>query len=129
MSSTSSTRGPLKDPLRLAAWGTLAVCAAGGLLHAAGRALALPEAVICPFRALTGLPCPGCGMTRAFLALGRLDIAEAFSQNPLSLPLAALLLLYLAGRVPGFLRSARLQGAALAGVLLFWGWRLAGQLR
>ena len=37
----------------------------------------------CPIRRLTGFPCPGCGMTRAFLAAFRLDFAEAFRLHPL----------------------------------------------
>jgi len=37
----------------------------------------------CPFHALTGLPCPGCGATRAALALARGDVAQAFGWNPL----------------------------------------------
>ena len=32
--------------------------------------------------ATTGLQCPGCGISRMFLALARLDIAGAFSYNP-----------------------------------------------
>ncbi|HOO79834.1 MAG TPA: DUF2752 domain-containing protein [Lachnospiraceae bacterium] len=36
----------------------------------------------CPMIFLTGLPCPGCGLTRAALALLRLDIVSAFSFNP-----------------------------------------------
>lgn len=30
-------------------------------------------AILCPFRALTGLPCPLCGATRAFVAFGHGD--------------------------------------------------------
>ena len=38
----------------------------------------------CPFHALTGVPCPGCGTTRAALALARGDVAAAFGWNPLA---------------------------------------------
>lgn len=37
----------------------------------------------CPFKSLTGIPCPGCGTTRAALALARLDVAGAFVHYPL----------------------------------------------
>lgn len=36
----------------------------------------------CLFRLLTGLYCPGCGVTRMCLALLRLDFAAAFYSNP-----------------------------------------------
>lgn len=39
--------------------------------------------VDCPINKFTGLLCPGCGNTRAVMALLRLDIAGAFSFNPL----------------------------------------------
>ncbi len=37
----------------------------------------------CPFRFFLGVPCPGCGMTRAFFALLRFDFTAAFSFHPL----------------------------------------------
>ena len=53
--------------------------------------LALP----CPFHLVTGLLCPGCGVTRMSLALLRLDFAAAWQANPallLLLPALAWLL-------------------------------------
>lgn len=133
MSSISSTRTSSRSEaaLRAAAWAVLAVSAAGGLLHLAGVELAarLPGAPLCAFHAVTGLPCPGCGMTRAFLALGRLDLRAAWAFNPLVFPLAALTALYAAGRVPRALRSDRVVYPALAGVLVFWTARLLPYLR
>lgn len=38
--------------------------------------------VFCPFEALTGIPCPGCGMTRAILNLVAGDIGGAAAYNP-----------------------------------------------
>ena len=38
----------------------------------------------CPFKALTGIPCPGCGMTRAMLSLTKGDFRGAFGYNPFS---------------------------------------------
>ena len=40
--------------------------------------------MLCPFRALTGLPCPGCGMTRAFCSMGHGDLSGAFGYNALA---------------------------------------------
>ena len=40
----------------------------------------------CPLYQLTGLQCPGCGNSRAGMALLRLDFAASFSYNPLFLP-------------------------------------------
>ena len=36
----------------------------------------------CLFKALSGIPCPTCGMTRAWDALGRLDWALALRMHP-----------------------------------------------
>lgn len=48
----------------------------------------------CPFRFFLGISCPGCGMTRAWLAVLHLNFSQAFSLHPL-FPLAPLLILCL----------------------------------
>lgn len=45
--------------------------------------------VLCPFRWVSGFPCPGCGLTRAFVALAHGDVAAALAFNAFSLPLFA----------------------------------------
>lgn len=40
----------------------------------------------CPFYLLFGVPCPGCGITRAYTALLSGNVEEAFSLNPMFLP-------------------------------------------
>ncbi len=42
-----------------------------------------PPETLCPLRANTGLPCPGCGGTRAARAMLRLDLVDALAHNPL----------------------------------------------
>lgn len=37
----------------------------------------------CPLRLFMGIPCPGCGMTRAFWSLLHFRIGEAFHNHPL----------------------------------------------
>ena len=44
----------------------------------------------CPIHKLTGLYCPGCGITRMLLSILKLDFIKAFKYNPLvfiSLPI------------------------------------------
>lgn len=49
----------------------------------------------CPIHRLTGLLCPGCGGTRALIALLHGDLLSAWHRNPLMLALSPLLLAYL----------------------------------
>lgn len=37
----------------------------------------------CPIKSILGFPCPGCGTTRSYLALLKMDLNEAFYYNPL----------------------------------------------
>ncbi len=36
----------------------------------------------CTFRTLTGLPCPGCGLTRSFISMGHANFRDAWNYNP-----------------------------------------------
>lgn len=56
----------------------------------------------CPFRALTGLQCPGCGSTRACYQLIHLHPVAAFKLNPLMM----LTLPFIVYGLLGFTKSA-----------------------
>ena len=43
--------------------------------------------VTCLFKTVTGIYCPACGMTRAFINILHFNFIEAFRQNILSIPL------------------------------------------
>ena len=42
---------------------------------------------ICAFHAFTGIPCPGCGLTRAFCAISRGGFSQAWALHPFSFPI------------------------------------------
>jgi Protein of unknown function (DUF2752) len=115
----------------------------------AGRILALPIAVgccataaalyvaaldpsssgtfpACAFRSVTGWWCPGCGLTRATHDLLHGDLAEAFANNALVVPVLAMLILtwgawlgHSLGRRPAWIpRAAPAAWAGLAIVAL-----------
>lgn len=89
---------------------------------------------ICLLRRLFHLPCPGCGMTRAFAALAKGDWSAAVALHPLAPVLAAELALGWAAwglalaarrplRLPGRLDSLLL--ANLAALVALWLGRVA----
>ena len=81
----------------------------------------------CPFFSLTGLSCPGCGVTRMIVALVEGDLPRAFASNPfllLSSPLLVFLLAFSTVRYVrhGDMRLGRanaLAVAELAGAVAF----------
>ena len=95
--------------------------------------------VLCPFRALTHHPCPGCGMTRAFCALAHGEFWRAVKLNPFSPLLFLAALVAWLRAAAAVLRVERLRsalerlprltpfagGALLALVLVWWAARLA----
>ena len=75
----------------------------------------LPKMDLCLFHAVTGLQCPGCGLTRAFCAISHGQFALAWHMNPLSFYLYSLAVLGIA--CPLFANAVPekvIQGVALA---------------
>ncbi len=93
---------------------------------------------LCVFHRLTHLPCPGCGMTRAVLALLRGEVRAALAYHPLSPLLVAVVgawwvnnLLAASGRARLFRAPAhagQLAWVGIAVVLGVWLARLADYL-
>lgn len=49
----------------------------------------------CIIKYFTNIPCPGCGLTRAYLSLFKLDLYKAFHYHPLFWTIPILFLYYL----------------------------------
>ena len=65
----------------------------------------------CPTAALFGIPCPGCGMTRATLALLSGDVARAIGFHPLVFVIAPFYLAVVVGAAVSYVRGPRLGGS------------------
>lgn len=64
--------------------GSLGVVAASALMTPGADGVSLfgwDLPGLCTFRNLTGLRCPGCGMTRSFVYMGHLDPLAAFQMH------------------------------------------------
>ena len=75
------------------AWKRLRVYILSGMALVAGFMLLNLFGIGCPIKFLTGISCPGCGMTRATWKLLTLDLPAAWDYHPLSvaMPLFAVL--------------------------------------
>jgi Protein of unknown function (DUF2752) len=82
----------------------------------------------CPFLAVTGWYCPGCGTLRAVHALGHGDLMTAWARNPLAVVGLAYLLVTWAlwlertatGRRPSWLAPPWVLYCVLGAILMFW---------
>ncbi len=59
---------------------------------------------LCAVKALAGLECPGCGMTRAFLLIGHGRFADATAMHPIAVPV---FLIVTGLAAAGLVRAAR----------------------
>lgn len=87
----------------------------------------LPALDLCWMKAYLGVPCPACGMTHAFCALGHGRFAEAWALQPFSYLLFPLTVAtaadpFFKGRFAQSLRGGAWALALVAG--LFAGWAM-----
>lgn len=81
----------------------------------------------CPLVILTGFPCPGCGMTRAFLFVLTGQFSRAWKMNPL---VYGWVIFFLYAFVQRYVRRTRIKGwqmflaLLLAAMLLSFGYRM-----
>ena len=61
--------------------------------------------VICPFRIATGLPCPGCGLTRSWVYLAHGRWTESLLAHPFGVVAAALVVVLIATVVRARIRD------------------------
>ena len=137
VSDTGSTE-PLPAPRRVpdhraGAWARLAALSgAFTLAYALANWISLPAVPLCGFKRLLGLPCPGCGMTRAVIHLADADLVTSFYYHPLGVFLGAAALAALVGALIGIVRGrdpawellerrgALLVIALVGGLLVVW---------
>jgi hypothetical protein len=77
----------------------------------------------CPFRALTGQPCPFCGMTRSWIAAAHGHVAQSLAYNPGGIVLFAAAIVLIVK--PSLLRRLRVpQWSAWAALGVLWVWNI-----
>jgi hypothetical protein len=115
---------------------------AGTALGCLGVAFVIPQAVVeggpvvCPFRLATGLPCPGCGLARSWVALAHGDLETSLARHPFGPLLFALALAAVAAvgwrvgrrRLPFDLAAAAGSRPAVVVAGAWSGWWLLGVL-
>lgn len=98
------------DALVLA--GAVAILALAALMTPSDEALTLfgvEIPTVCTIRRLTGMSCPGCGLTRSFAYLAHGALLPAFRMNVLGPPLFALVASQVPWRVARLWRAWRMR--------------------
>ena len=80
--------------------------------------LFLSRNLTCIFYEITGLYCPGCGITRMFLALSRFEVSKAFRYNPLVFCLLIFSLLYVLYNLIRYKKIRKLNSKIIIGLVI-----------
>lgn len=75
----------------------------------------------CMFHLITGLKCPGCGVTRMAVALLQLDFAGAFEANPAVLVLSPVFLAVFIKYVGGYVKTGKWTMGAVQNAVMWSG--------
>lgn len=82
----------------------------------------------CPVVMITGMPCPGCGMTRAAFRVLRLDFAGAWRIHPFIYPIIILAFLFCVERYLFLKKEMKvlkiLMIVIAVGMIVFYAWRI-----
>lgn len=87
--------------------------------YIASRAGLIPD--FCVFRALTGIYCPGCGGTRAFLLLFRGDILQSLIYHPFIAYAVVLGVVFYTSQTVRFISRGRIKGLHMRPIYLIAG--------
>ncbi|WP_437642062.1 DUF2752 domain-containing protein [Sorangium sp. So ce854] len=79
-----------------------------GAIAALAGALVACGVPLCPFAIVTRHPCPGCGLTRATLALAQGRVAEALHFHPLAPIMAPLVIAAIAYNAAVYVKDGRI---------------------
>ncbi len=127
---------PLRNRIWLSTFFFAALLVASALLPLPHNHAIAGMPSVCAWHHFTGLPCPGCGLTRSWVCMAHGQFADAFVWHPLGpiLFLSALIYTFwsawMALARPRFPLPMKLQTRLIVGFALvmlgFWGLRLAG---
>ncbi len=78
----------------------------------------------CPLKFVTGISCPGCGMTRAYLSLLHGDVKGAFFYHPLFFVLPLALVVYWARSIVGQRKCDIIMAILILSLLILYVYRM-----
>lgn len=76
-----------------------AVLRVGGEEHVVVPLLGQPLPAVCSLKRLSGLDCPGCGLTRSLISLAHGNVAQAWHFNPAGLAVAVVVVIQIPYRL------------------------------